>query len=635
MYKSDKSIACTYCSITFVDKMHLRGHCQTEAHQRMIMSDEGRDWYWRPPPRGFSTDDYLKCDSWTELGTCRYGAQCTEAHGTEELAEWKERFEYRRMRLQRAYEKELYGKSYTEELLEKWIDSLNPSDVMKDKLEYVKDNCCSELMTTVSSKNSKREWNFSFLAELPLQAVALLQDTHRNHFKLSEICLISKSAKVYDFDVSNPQEWILQPTTKVNAEKLEYRVKVDFQTDIYGTFRQAVVFDFGSQPVLVKHLCVEVIPTNEAEKISEIRKEIVLSTAERWNNSNSKIIQFSSPLQSLIPLCDKSDLEFTGNLLKTYPTPQANTFTLSHVTVMEKKLTKNNYNTRMHELLFVEEMARYEQIARYNLTTNLRIAHSYLLSPNGIASSTAKYSTSGELFALMNLGKDLSEDTSAGRLILNNCTTVLLSSCLEADCERRVYEAIIEDKGKNVIYVRLSAQTVTDLNLVPDLEFKAQIQFQLNRIPYCEWHHAIDKLGDFKLIFPETFLEPNIPWSPQRQWSNILDGRLNLKQKEAVVAITTPLYVPLPPILIIGPFGTGKTFTLAQAIKQLIGQTENRILICTHSNSAADLYIKEYLHPFVESGKEEARPLRIYYHKRWVATVNQIVQNVSNSRNLI
>lgn len=45
--------------------------------------------------------------------------------------------------------------------------------------------------------------------------------------------------------------------------------------------------------------------------------------------------------------------------------------------------------------------------------------------------------------------------------------------------------------------------------------------------------------------------------------------------------------------------------------------------------SAADLYIKDYLHPYVQAGHEEARPLRIYYHKRWVATVNEVVQKVS------
>lgn len=52
----------------------------------------GRDWKWRAPPRGFTLDTYTLCDSWNSNSTCRYGAQCVEAHGAEELAEWKERF---------------------------------------------------------------------------------------------------------------------------------------------------------------------------------------------------------------------------------------------------------------------------------------------------------------------------------------------------------------------------------------------------------------------------------------------------------------------------------------------------------------------------------------------------------------
>lgn len=66
-------------------------------------------------------------------------------------------------------------------------------------------------------------------------------------------------------------------------------------------------------------------------------------------------------------------------------------------------------------------------MARYNLTAKLQLASCYLLSPSGVAASTAKYSHNNELFALLQLGTDVSEDTSAGRLILNNCTTVYLS----------------------------------------------------------------------------------------------------------------------------------------------------------------------------------------------------------------
>lgn len=53
------------------------------------------------------------------FGHCSNGAQCVDAHGIEELNEWKERFDYRMMRLQRANEALLYGKSYTELILNK------------------------------------------------------------------------------------------------------------------------------------------------------------------------------------------------------------------------------------------------------------------------------------------------------------------------------------------------------------------------------------------------------------------------------------------------------------------------------------------------------------------------------------
>lgn len=65
--------------------------------------------------------NFSLCEAFSEgeESSCKYGAQCVEAHGMEELTEWKERFEYRRMKLQRASENKLYGKSYTEQLLER------------------------------------------------------------------------------------------------------------------------------------------------------------------------------------------------------------------------------------------------------------------------------------------------------------------------------------------------------------------------------------------------------------------------------------------------------------------------------------------------------------------------------------
>ena len=198
--------------------------------------------------------------------------------------------------------------------------------------------------------------------------------------------------------------------------------------------------------------------------------------------------------------------------------------------------------------------------------------------------------------------------------------------------KRVAYVSKVEDTGKNEVYLRLSSSLVK--NHVTDVtdELKVEVQFQLNRIPSCEMHAAVDGLQDLDLVLPDVGERLAIPWTPGKQWASESDAaaavgaaKLNPKQKEAILAITAPLTLRLPPILIIGPYGTGKTFTIGQAIKILLKQTDSKVLVCTHSNSAADLYIREYLHPFIEKNPS-VRLVRVYYKHRWVQTVHQTVQ---------
>ena len=87
---------------------------------------------------------------------------------------------------------------------------------------------------------------------------------------------------------------------------------------------------------------------------------------------------------------------------------------------------------------------------------------------------------------------------------------------------------------------------------------------------------------------------------------------LNDNQREVITRILAP-ESHSPPLVVFGPFGTGKTFTLHQAIRHLVTKGNNRILLCTHTNSAADLHVK-LLHEYLteNSGLQAAKPLRIY-----------------------
>lgn len=40
-------------------------------------------------------------------------------------------------------------------------------------------------------------------------------------------------------------------------DRCVYKVVVGFSTEIFGTFRQTVVFDFGSEPVLMQRIMVD------------------------------------------------------------------------------------------------------------------------------------------------------------------------------------------------------------------------------------------------------------------------------------------------------------------------------------------------------------------------------------------
>lgn len=66
--------------------------------------------------------------------------------------------------------------------LSRWVQAPSPEKVMREKLDGVEESCSGDLVTTVSSKVSHREWIFTLHTCRLLRVVALLQDAHRNHF---------------------------------------------------------------------------------------------------------------------------------------------------------------------------------------------------------------------------------------------------------------------------------------------------------------------------------------------------------------------------------------------------------------------------------------------------------------------
>lgn len=91
-------------------------------------------------------------------------------------------------------------------------------------------------------------------------------------------------------------------------------------------------------------------------------------------------------------------------------------------------------------------------------------------------SGGAKYAQNGQLFGRFKLTKTLSEDTLAGRLVMTKVSAVYL---LPVPKERLVqtqgtkekaYEATIEEKTKEYIFLRISRECCEELSLRPDCD---------------------------------------------------------------------------------------------------------------------------------------------------------------------
>ena len=528
---------------------------------------------------------------------------------------------------------------------------------MSEQVPGVELTCDQDVKVKFSSRNSYTVWNFGVKSLKLLKGVTLLGVENLQHFSLDDVALV-RSEGDFLFQ-SKGQECVLDKQEETeNAEKngeppsiYKYTFKLKFHTKIFGTFKQTLVLDFGVRPLLSKvnechnwikrpisntlipyfqTVVADVVPCSAESDLKSV-KESIISISDPWDVDNSDIVKFDPAPPSANP--DEEEL------LTAYPAPQPSKFDMTEA-VMETHLSPLNYSERLHQLLFIEEMSQRAALDGFNAQIKLQLASRYLMSASPSNSSTAKYARPGELFGRIELNSELSEDSQAGRLILTKCNSIflkfdtgLVDPKQKKKKEKKVklnrkktWECLIEDTGKSVIYIRLSGAMVKENKLTPDMKIKAEVQFKLSRTVMAEMHYAIDKITDLSIVYPDMEPVPRIPWSPSSQWCTDLDPNLNPKQREAIIAITAPLSISLPPILIHGPYGTGKTYTLGNAIEHLLKMDGNRILVCTRSNSAADLYIKDFLDPAFQEGKTDKKLLRVYYHNRWVQTVHPTVQ---------
>lgn len=187
----------------------------------------------------------------------------------------------------------------------------------------------------------------------------------------------------------------------------------------------------------------------------------------------------------------------------------------------------------------------------------------------------------GQVFIAVSVPCNLTPDTPEGQVLKRSIQSALVAPLSSSGQNSKVYEAIILQgtTSENKMYLELSKKCCSDLTLKSNESYQMEVQFQLNRLSFCTMHKAVDLLPDTKRVLPDL-LNCGVPVN------NIHCEKLNTKQKSSLDFITGNSTVKkcVAALLIYGPFGTGKTFTLATAARELCKQPDNKVLICTHTN---------------------------------------------------
>ncbi|XP_043088068.1 helicase with zinc finger domain 2-like [Puntigrus tetrazona] len=560
---------CTFCKNHFQTEEDLMNHCFTVKHRRLIFEDTSQTWKYRDPPPAYK--DLKLCESPL---ICEYGDNCPEAHSQQELHEWQKRIKASRKRARDAAEMGLL--SYQDNLLEEYRHSNDKKMIVSDTLPDVIISCDSDIDSVyVRKKGIQCTWNFTITSKEPLKTIALFKRELGAKFSLGK-------------DPNEEQTYSSSDWFKTN--QTEYEIPVSFKSDQLGKYEQWVVFDFNTRPVLRQKIKVRV-GEDECKGTSVtcpapevlLEKQESARNLEPWNEESLESIPYFQREEAERKLINRYKLILTEE--------------------MNGVIDRDNYKHSMHNFLYQEEKVEGELLSRLNLRGTAQLQNYLSDDRFGL-----KCAYPGTLLAAVPLPHTLTPDAPQGFILKRHAIRSLVRFVKNDEYLGPIYEAeFLKDAAtEKQVLLQLSRQCCTDLNLQNGERCEMEVQFQLNRLWFCEMHKAIDDLPNLDKVMPDL---KNSKFCISSQSDT---GELNEKQQAAMnfVLSVTDNGSSIPPLLIYGPFGTGKTRTLAKMAQALVQQPQNKILICTHTNSSADLYVKGHFHEYA-TVHHEAKPLRI------------------------
>ncbi|XP_026553122.1 helicase with zinc finger domain 2 [Pseudonaja textilis] len=574
---------CRVCLVTCDSQQSFENHCSSVEHTQLIATDTLTEWTYRAPPYDPKTFSLCK-----RPDICEYGQDCARAHSVQELEEWIQRAKIAERKKKVAKQDGLLA--YQDRLIAEYQTSHNEVLIISEAVDGVRVTCKQPLRIHSENKKLQYEWVFTIHSQMPLIHVALLKRIPGANFSLA----VPGKTQLLTYASGNSFK-------TVRASPPAVEVKVRLKSHIFGVYEQWLVFDFGSRPVLVQKLYARVGPKEAPWRVDPAAESVsCFVQGRRWHTGNCIVV----------PSVDRTGKDV--ELLAKYKAPSLSMDFQRGA--RGKPITRVNYHEEMHNFLFQEEEAQQLLISKLNLHAKVSFVKCVEDLQLGM-----KFAPPGQLYAQVPTPYSLTMDSNEGYLLQRSVRTAFLAR--DPPANNRVYEVSVEKEAlteKSVCLV-LPQRSCIELGLQPDTSAKMEVQFQTDHLQFCKWHHAVDSLWDVKLVFPDVTTCSIPRGTLQVPWGN-------MKQKQALCFITGQVtgFCRTPPLLIYGPFGTGKTFTLAKTTLEIIKKPQTRVLICTHTNSAADIYIREYFHNYAISSHPEAIPLRVKSTFRSVRSTDPI-----------
>ena len=110
------------------------------------------------------------------------------------------------------------------------------------------------------------------------------------------------------------------------------------------------------------------------------------------------------------------------------------------------------------------------------------------------------------LYGTFEMRRPITPDDAQGRLLLRNLFSSMgLILIAKSGTDSVVYEVLLDSVEDSRVILKLSEKCCKGLELSNNTFMTVDVQFHINRLPLCEMHDNIDRLGPehFRILFPE------------------------------------------------------------------------------------------------------------------------------------